>query len=99
MKTTLLQKIDQNQSLLSEIAHFIGTNPELGHQEFLASARLMTEFKQQGFQVERNILNLPTAFIATYASAKPGPIIALLCEYDALTDLGHACGHHLISTM
>ena len=26
------------------------------------------------------------------------PVVALLCEYDALPELGHACGHNLIGT-
>ena len=99
MKKTLIQTIDQNQSLLSDLALFIGTHPELGHEEIQAAARLTTGFEQQGFTVERNVLDLPTAFIATYDSPKPGPIIALLCEYDALPEIGHACGHHLISAM
>lgn len=99
MRTTVLQTIDQNRERLWELASYIGSHPELGHEEFLASARLTAELEHNGFTVERNILELPTAFIATYTAPKPGPVIAILCEYDALPELGHACGHHLISAM
>lgn len=26
-----------------------------------------------------------------------GPHVAVLCEYDALPEIGHACGHNLIA--
>lgn len=84
---------------IHEIAHLIGERPELGHQEFFASQLLIDELIAADFSITRNVLDLPTAFIAEYQSAKPGPIIAYLCEYDALPGLGHACGHHLICTM
>ena len=99
MRTTLRQTIDRNRERLWDLATYIGSHPELGNEEFLASARLTAELEQNGFAVERNILDLPTAFIATYTADKPGPVIAILCEYDALPELGHACGHHLISAM
>lgn len=84
---------------LTEIAAFIGAHPELGHEEKQAAALLTTELEVLGFQVDRGLLGLETAFIAEYRSSLPGPIIGLLAEYDALPELGHACGHHLICTM
>lgn len=84
---------------IQDIARQIGERPELGHQEFFASQLLIDELTASGFSITRNALDLPTAFIAEYESTKPGPIVAYLCEYDALPGLGHACGHHLICTM
>ncbi|GAK39460.1 M20 family metallopeptidase [Paenibacillus urinalis] len=98
-KQTINQTIDQYSSRFKEISLYIGQNPELGNEEFLASARLKEELIFHGFEVEAPILGLETAFIGTYSAAKPGPRIALLCEYDALPELGHACGHHLICMM
>lgn len=99
MKSTLNLTIQKYASRLTEIAAFIGAHPELGHEEKQASAMLVAELVQLGFQVDRGVLGLETAFIAEYRSAKPGPIVALLAEYDALPEIGHACGHHLICTM
>ncbi|WP_058302137.1 M20 family metallopeptidase [Gorillibacterium timonense] len=99
MKTTICRAIDDCFDSLTDTALYIGRHPELGHEEVLASARLMEEFGKAGFQVEPAPLAISTAFIASYSSKKPGPVIALLCEYDALPELGHACGHHLISGM
>ena len=99
MKSTIWSHLDTLSPRLKEIAFAIGNRPELGHQEFFAADLLSQELEQHGFAVTRNVLALPTAFIGEYQSAKPGPIIAYLCEYDALPELGHACGHHLICTM
>lgn len=97
------KKIDDTLTLfaprLKEIASYIGAHPELGHEEVLASSLLISELEALGYQVERDILGLKTAFIAEYRSSKTGPLIGLLAEYDALPELGHACGHHLICTM
>ncbi len=98
-KQTIVNRIDQLASEFIDIAAFIGENPELGHEEWKASARLKEALERHGFQVQSPVLDLPTAFLATYKAAKPGPTIAFLCEYDALPELGHACGHHLIAVM
>lgn len=99
MKNKLFHAINENADALKRIALFIGDHPELGNEEVLACAELTGELKRQGFRIETDVLGLSTAFIATYESGKPGPIVAFLCEYDALPGLGHACGHHLICTM
>lgn len=99
MKQRIFDAIDALAPRLKDISAFIGSHPELGHEEFQACERLTEELSRQGFAVTRNVLDLPTAFIATYKASKPGPVIAFLAEYDALPELGHACGHHLICTM
>ncbi len=50
-----------------------------------------------GFAVEENFHGLPTAFRAVYGSGKP--VIGFLCEYDALPEVGHGCGHDLIGVI
>jgi amidohydrolase len=49
--------------------------------------------------VEDSIYGLSTTFRAVYDSRKEGAHIALFCEYDALPQIGHGCGHNLISAM
>ncbi|RKP44812.1 M20 family peptidase [Cohnella endophytica] len=98
-KNTIQDAIQAYSPRMTEIAAFIGTHPELGHEEKQASALLASELETLGYRVERGVLGLETAFIAEFVSDKPGPIIGLLAEYDALPEIGHACGHHLICTM
>ena len=67
-------------------------------QEFKASERLATnELDALGFDVQRGVAELPTAFKATVDGRPGGPTIGIQAEYDALPDIGHACGHNLIA--
>jgi len=43
------------------------------------------------------VAGVETAFRATLDTGS-GPTIAILCEYDALPAIGHACGHNIIAT-
>lgn len=45
--------------------------------------------------VEEQVMGFDTAFRASYSVGTGGPKIGLLCEYDALDGLGHACGHQM----
>jgi amidohydrolase len=74
----------------------IHDHPELNFEEHYAHARLTEFLDDLGFEVERGAYELPTAFVATFGEGKPR--IAVICEYDALPEIGHACGHNLIAT-
>ena len=99
MKQLINEAINKLQDTFYDISKYIGQNPELGHEEFKACKALTDVLKEQGFTVEIGTCDLPTAFTAVYDSQKPGPSIGFMAEYDALPDLGHACGHNLIGTM
>ena len=95
LKDSIIKEIDDNGSQLSELSLNIHANPELGFHEEKAASWLTQYLEKQGFSVERGICELPTAFKASYGRGKP--VIAILAEYDALPELGHACGHNLIA--
>ncbi|WP_449536600.1 M20 family metallopeptidase [Ferdinandcohnia sp. Marseille-Q9671] len=99
MKSDILAAIEANKERFYEISTYIGANPELGHEEFKACKILTDELSNHNFDVEIGTAGLPTAFKATFDSGKPGASIGIMSEYDALPDLGHACGHNLIGTM
>jgi metal-dependent amidase/aminoacylase/carboxypeptidase family protein len=81
---------------LIEISLDIHAHPELAMEEKRASALLAERLEARGFAVERGAFGLETAFRARWGE---GPVtIAYLCEYDALPEIGHACGHNLIAT-
>ena len=80
---------------LIDVSRRIHENPELAMQERQAAALLADRLEAHGFQVERSAVGLETAFRASWGE---GPVtIACICEYDALPDMGHACGHNLIA--
>ena len=95
-KALVIDEIDAHRHQLSELSLKIHSNPELGFKEVKAAAWLTRYLEENGFSVERGICKLPTAFRASYGQGKPA--IAIIAEYDALPELGHACGHNLIST-
>lgn len=89
---------EEKQKELGDICSYIFSNPELGLKEFKAQKILCDYLEENGFNVERGVGSLETAFIATYDSGKPGPTVALLAEYDCLPQIGHGCGHNVIGT-
>lgn len=99
MKERVWQRIDELAPALWDLALRIHAHPELGFEEYQASAWLAEALEQGGFRVERGVGGLPTAFRAVHHAEKPGPRIAILAEYDALPELGHACGHNLIAAI
>ena len=95
LKSAAMKAIDSLEPTLRIVSKQIYENPELGNDEHFAH-KILTEFlEQQQFSVEKNY-KLKTAFRAVYNSGV-GPNLAVLCEYDALPGLGHACGHNLIA--
>ena len=99
MKQRMNEEIEQLRNDFYHICQYIGSNPELGHEEFKAAKALTDELRKHGFTVTDGTCGLPTAFEAVFDSGLGGPSIGLMAEYDALPEIGHACGHHLIGTM
>ena len=93
----IIKAVDSYDAELRIIAMDIHSNPELQFEEHKAAAWLTEMLEKEGFLVERGIAGLDTAFKAVWEGEKGGPVIGLLCEYDALKGLGHACGHNLIA--
>ena len=91
----LLQEIEALRQPMKELNDFIFDHPELGNEEFQAHELLTNLLEKEGFTVDREVSGLKTAFRAVYHVNSGGPKIGLLCEYDALEGLGHACGHNL----
>ena len=77
----------------------IHAHPELGDAEFFAVQILTGYLAAKGFEVEKGTAGQETAFVAAYRShaEEKGCHIAFCAEYDALPEIGHACGHNLIA--
>jgi len=79
------------ERILREITGFA----ELPLRETRTSEILSTFLADRGFRVEHGIAGMDTAFRAEFSFGRGKPAVALLCEMDALPELGHACGHNL----
>ena len=95
IKTTASTSIDNSAKELKLLSEEIWRKPELNFKEYKAH-QLLTDFlEKKGFKVERSFTGLETAFRATFGSGRPN--VCVICEYDALPGIGHACGHNLIA--
>ena len=92
-----LMEKKQNE-LLEEFNSYVKEiydNPEIGNVEYKTSRLLANVLIKYGFETKCPNL-LETDFLGIYESKKQGPKLAYLCEYDALPEIGHGCGHNLI---
>ena len=108
-KKQIMSDLDKKYDKYSALAQTIWGYAELAFLESKSSILLQTQLKEEGFQIEAGVADMPTAFVATYGSGKP--VIGILAEFDALPGIaqeavpekksiqgqaaGHACGHHL----
>src|SRR5664280_340781 len=102
--------VEAKKGRFTELSDQIWNYAELGFTEKRSSHLLATALEEAGFQVQRGVADIPTAFIGSYGTGMP--IIAILGEYDALPGLsqeavpfqkpredggnGHGCGHNLL---
>lgn len=109
LKNELLRMVDDKSQLLVEVSDALWEYAEIALLEYKSSKLLVGVLEKEGFDVQREVAGMPTAFVASYGSGKP--IIGILAEYDALPGLsqdntafkkvrieggaGHGCGHNL----
>ena len=94
-KKKICEETERLRPQLIQLSHSIHDEPEIGFQEFKSSAKICDFLEKQGFETERGYCDLPTSFKAVKKGTGKGPVVAFLAEYDALKDIGHACGHHM----
>jgi aminobenzoyl-glutamate utilization protein B len=108
-KSRVFESVEAEYERLLDLARDIWEHPELGLEEEHAAYQLRTVLSKAGFDVERGVGGMPTAFVASYGEGDP--TIGILGEYDALPELsqtvstcrepvevgapGHGCGHNL----
>ncbi|WWC93821.1 hypothetical protein V866_000657 [Kwoniella sp. B9012] len=90
-----IEAVDKDIRALNLAIH---DNPELGFKEFKAHEHLVKALEKLGFKLS-NPSSLPTAFVATYTHGEGGRVFGLNSEFDALPEVGHACGHNLIAVV
>jgi len=95
-RQTAEQAFGEVEPQLQEISRWMYENPEIQYQEYESSARLAAFLTEHGFEVSHPAHGLDTAFEANVGSG--GPRVVICCEYDALPEVGHACGHNIIAT-
>lgn len=112
-KTRIVDIIDSKKDLLTQVSDQVWEFAELKFEEYRSVDLLCKTLEKEGFEVERNIAGMETAFCGRYGAGKP--VIAILGEFDALHGMsqvagathqepadngapGHGCGHQLLGT-
>ena len=95
LKEIACNTVDGRKTDLLNISNTIGEFAEVSFEEKQSHDFLVKFLKQEGFEVQEKT-PLDTSFIAKYGNPK-GIKIGVCCEYDALPEIGHACGHNLIT--
>lgn len=88
--------ISSHKDEIVHIADDIFRHPELAYAETFSSRCLAGFLEKHGFKISWNTAEISTAFTAVWGDARP--YLGFLAEYDALPELGHACGHNLLGT-
>lgn len=96
LKARATESFERVEAELREISRWMYANPELAYKEIKSSKRLAEFLGANGFDVEHPAYGLETAFVARAGSG--GPEMIICAEYDALPEVGHACGHNIIAT-
>ena len=97
VKQQVCADIDSRSADLISISHEIHAHPELNFEEKFAHDILTQYIADSKLKVNRGAFELDTAFDVSVRGGD-GPTVAVICEYDALPGIGHACGHNIIAT-
>ncbi|XP_012943737.1 peptidase M20 domain-containing protein 2 [Aplysia californica] len=105
LKKIVCDAIDKESEQLCDLSSKIWHLKELAYQEHQSHATLTQFFLDRGFEVVPHHV-IETAFVATFETSSGAvegtqkkPHVAVICEYDALPEIGHACGHNLIAEL
>ncbi|MDX1979913.1 MAG: amidohydrolase [Bryobacteraceae bacterium] len=82
LKKEGLAETDRMRTFTQQMVDQIFSYAELGFQEFETSKYLTSVLEKNGFQVERGVAGIPTAWVATYGSGKP--VIGFMTDIDCI---------------
>ncbi|MGH4019426.1 MAG: M20 family metallopeptidase [Pseudonocardiaceae bacterium] len=91
----LTAAVQRRAATLVGLSRSIHAEPELAFAEHRSAAKITDLAHGEGFEVERGVAGIDTAFTARYGSGEL--VVGLCAEYDALPGIGHACGHNIIA--
>ena len=78
-----------------ELSHKVHALAEISWEEHESAAAVAAVLREGGFEVTEAAYGVPTSIEAVYGS---GDLTVVICaEYDALPEVGHACGHNMIA--
>ena len=82
LRTDVDRMADQLESSVIEWRRDIHQNPELGNREFRTAGKVAEHLKALGLEVRTGVAH--TGVVAVLRGGKPGPVVALRADMDAL---------------
>ncbi|GED67878.1 aminobenzoyl-glutamate utilization protein B [Brevibacillus reuszeri] len=109
----IAEMIENKRDSFIKVSDRIWEFAETRFEEYQSAELLAHTLESEGFQVERGVGGIQTAFIGSFGSGSP--VVAILGEFDALSGMsqkkgqakeeplvpganGHGCGHNLLGT-
>ena len=92
------EDIDRYAAEAIALSDDLAKNPEISEQEFETSRKHAGFLRHKGFEVEAPFHGIPTAYRGRINKGGNGRVV-LMAEYDALPEIGHACGHNVHGAM
>lgn len=95
LKEIIISEIEKHKAELIALNDDLADHPEISGEEYETSKKIVNLLKNHGYTTEYPFAGLDTAFKGVYGENDHKYKIAILTEYDALPEIGHACGHCL----
>jgi len=95
VKAAAASVIEQRLPEFIALSHSVHSTPELCFNETTSAHTVAEALRDGGLSVSEGVYDLPTALESR--SGDGDLVIAVCAEYDALPDVGHACGHNIIA--
>jgi amidohydrolase len=96
LNDVLLKSVRRNASEVFSLSNRLTDRPEVSGEEKESSRAVVEFLKQRGYEIEEPYGGIDYSFRAFLPTADPSlPRVAIMVEYDALPEVGHACGHSL----
>lgn len=90
------ESIEKYKDLAIRLSDYLADNPEVSGKEHNSCKYIVNILRENGLDVEEQLGGEPTAFRSKLLESNDNnkPKVAILAEYDALPEIGHACGHN-----
>ncbi len=93
----IVERIEYYYERCKDVADYLTDNPETGGNEEKAVKYITDFLKEEGYEITDLLCEVDHSFLAVKNNRmkEDRPRAVIMCEYDALPDVGHACGHSM----
>ena len=90
LRQTAIEMVDARRTFTQQIVDSLFSFAELGYEEVNSANYIIDILEREGFEVERGVAGMPTAFVATWGSGKP--VVGFMADIDGLPETSQKPG-------